>query len=246
MIDIINHNFFKKKYNLKSKNKINFFNIGLNIKDLFFFSKQIMSGKSFMRATHNLFLKKNLKFKDLTADLGSGKKNDYSKLIFKNYKLINNYDFFKKGYFTKKLNLEKKFKLKSKYKNIILFNVLEHIYNKDILINSINKSLQLNGRLELFVPFMYKFHGDPNDYARYTHVFLSRFLKDNGFKVKTTLIGVGQISVINEIILKYVKISLLKVIISIILSLINKIFFYISKDFKNYYCGIHCSCIKIK
>ena len=25
-----------------------------------------------------------------------------------------------------------------------------------------------------------------------------------------------------------------------------EVFYYTSKDFKNYYCGIHCSCIKIK
>ena len=228
------------------KNRINFFNIRLNILDTLFFTKQIMRGKSFMRATHNLYLKKNLKLKSLTADLGSGRKNDYNKFIFSNKNLVTNYDFFKKDQFTKKLNLEKKFMLKKKYKNIILFNVLEHIYNKDALINSINKSLELKGRLELFVPFMYKFHGDPNDYARYTLVYLEKFLKDNGFKVKIVLIGAGQMSVINEIIFKYIKINILKVIFFIILSLVNKMFFYLSKDFKNYYCGIHCSCVKIK
>jgi len=231
---------------LNLKNRINFFNIRLNILDTLFFTKQIMRGKSFMRATHNLYLKKNLKLKSLTADLGSGRKNDYNKFIFSNKNLVTNYDFFKKDQFTKKLNLEKKFMLKKKYKNIILFNVLEHIYNKDALINSINKSLELKGRLELFVPFMYKFHGDPNDYARYTHVYLEKFLKDNGFKVKIVLIGAGQMSVINEIIFKYIKINIIKVIFFIILSLVNKMFFYLSKDFKNYYCGIHCSCVKIK
>ena len=52
----------KKKFNKRFKdNKKNFFffNIGLNLSDQFFLYKQIMMGKSYMRATHNLFLKKN-------------------------------------------------------------------------------------------------------------------------------------------------------------------------------------------
>ena len=75
----------------------------------------------------------------------------------------------------KKVNLEKKFILKKKYENILLFNVLEHVENKDVLIKSIYKSLKKGGRLELFVPFMYRFHGDPNDYYRFTHLYLKRF-----------------------------------------------------------------------
>ena len=42
----------------------------------------------------------------------------------------------------KKINLEKNFKLKKKFKSIILFNVLEHIYNKDQLLRSIAKNLK--------------------------------------------------------------------------------------------------------
>ena len=56
------------------KNKIEYFNVDLNFKNLLFLLDQIKSGKSYMRATHNLFLKKNIYIKNLTANIGSGKK----------------------------------------------------------------------------------------------------------------------------------------------------------------------------
>ena len=230
-----------------NKKKINFFNIRLNPSDQLFLYKQIMAGKSYMRATHNLFLKKELTINNLTGDLGAGAKNDYNKFIFKDVNLIKNFDFYKTKNNTIKLNLEKDFNLKKyKLKNILIFNVFEHIYEKEILLNSISKSLNKNGKLELFVPFMYKYHGDPNDYYRFTHLYLKKFLEKNGFKVKITLIGAGQLNVILEILFKYFKLNILKIIISTIFILFNKIFYFASKDFKNYYCGIHCSCTKIK
>ena len=238
---------FSKTFNWYQKKNDAFFNIELNFSDQFFLYKQIMSGKSYMRATHNLFLKKKLRINNLTGDLGSGGKNDYNKFIFKNLNLVKSFDFYKSNNSTIKINLEKNFNLKKyKLKNIIIFNVLEHIFEKEILLKSISKSLNKNGKLEIFVPFMYKYHGDPNDYYRFTHSYLKKFLEKNGFKVKITLIGAGQFNVILEILFKYFKLDILKIILSPIFIFLNKVFYYKSKDFRNYYCGIHCSCIKIK
>ena len=238
---------FNKTFNWYQKKNIDFFNIELNFSDQFFLYKQIMTGKSYMRATHNLFLKKRLRINDLTGDLGSGGKNDYNKFIFKNLNLVKSFDFYKSNNSTIKINLEKNFNLKKyKLKNIIIFNVFEHIFEKEILLKSISKSLNKGGKLEIFVPFMYKYHDDPNDYYRFTHTYLKKFLEKNGFKSKITLIGAGQFNVILEILFKYFKLNILKIILSPIFIFFNKVFYYTSKDFKNYYCGIHCSCIKIK
>ena len=227
--------------------KVDYFNAALNFHDQLFLYKQIISRKSYMRATHNLFLKKKITLNTLSGDLGSGGKNDYNKYIFKNLDLVKSFDLYKTKINTIKINLEKNFNLKKyRLKNILLFNVFEHIYEKDLLLKSISRSLSKNGKLEIFVPFMYKYHGDPNDYYRFTHTYLKKFLEKNGFKVKITLIGAGQFNVILEILFKYLKFNILKIIISPIFMLINKIFYFLSKDFKNYYCGIHCSCTKIK
>ena len=228
------------------KKKINYFNITLSLKDISFLFGQINLKKSFLRSTHYLFLKKFIGVKGDVADLGSGKKNDYHQLISNKKNLIDRYDFHKRSNNVYKINLENKFRLKKKYNHIILFNVFEHIYNSKNLISSINKSLKKSGKLEIFVPFMFKFHNDPEDFLRPTHSYLEKMLKKNGFKVKTTLIGTGQMVVILEILFHYLKFKSVKFLFSIIFLLLNKILNLFSKDFKNYYCGVHCSCIKIK
>ena len=75
------------------QNKIDYFNINLNFKNLIFLLNQIIKGKSYMRATHNLFLKKKINVKSPTANIGSGKKNEYMKFICEDETLVKNYDF---------------------------------------------------------------------------------------------------------------------------------------------------------
>ena len=78
------------------------------------------------------------------------------------------------------------------YDFALLMNVLEHIYNHKILLANIHKSLKSGGYLEGFVPFLYQYHADPDDYFRYTHSGLLKLLKDSGFTdIEITKIGVG-------------------------------------------------------
>ena len=229
---------------MKSEDNINFFNISFGFSDQLFLIKQIIKGKSYMRATHNLFIKKFIRVNGKVADLGSGKNNDYHLFISNKKTIIDGYDFHKRSDGVYKVNLDKKFKLKKNYNHLILFNVFEHIYNSEDLILSISKSLKKKQKLEVFVPFMYRFHADPNDFLRPTHSYLKKILKKNGFKVKFTFIGTGQMIVILQILFKYLKFSPIKYLFSVIFSILNIFFYLTSKDFKSYYCGIHCSCIK--
>jgi len=228
------------------KNNLDIFNINLTFSDLSFLYNQISLNRSFMRASHNLFLKKKLNIKGLTADLGSGINNDYYNYISKNRLKVDQYDFHKIDKKAFVLDLEKKFKLKKNYNNILLFNVLEHIFDGKTLLNSIKKNLKKEGKLNLFVPFMFRFHSDPNDFMRPTHSYLKKILEQNGFKVQITLIAVGPMVVILEILFKYLKLNIFKLLFSVLFISLNKFFNYFSKDFKNYYCGTHCSCTKIK
>ncbi|MDC0533528.1 class I SAM-dependent methyltransferase [Candidatus Pelagibacter sp.] len=228
------------------KNYPDIFNINLTLSDLSFLYNQISLNRSFMRASHNLFLKKKLNIKGLTADLGSGINNDYYNYISKSKLKVDQYDFHKIDKKAFILDLEKKFKLKKNYNNILLFNVLEHIFDGKTLLNSIKKNLKKEGKLNLFVPFMFRFHSDPNDFMRPTHSYLKKILEQNGFKVQITLIATGPMLVILEILFKYLKLNIFKFLFSILFISLNKFFSYFSKDFKNYYCGTHCSCTKIK
>jgi hypothetical protein len=224
---------------------INYFN--LSFKDLLRTFKYILSGKSFMRINHDMFLR-NLSLRGNMANIGAGHNyKNFSKLLKSVNGKITNYDFYKLDENVIKIDLEKKFNLKkSKFDVIILFNVLEHIKNYKLLINSLKSSIDKNKSLEIFVPFMFRYHNDPYDYFRPTHFYLDQLLKDNGFKNKVTLIAAGPVYVVLEIIFRYLKFSFIKIFFLLIFFILDKVFKCFSKDYFNYYCGIHISCKRIK
>jgi hypothetical protein len=222
-----------------------YFNLSFN--DLLRTFKYILSGKSFMRINHDMFLR-NLSLRGNIANIGAGHNyKNFSKLFKSVNGKITNYDFYKLDQNVIKIDLEKKFNLKkSKFDVIILFNVLEHIKNYKLLINSLKSSIDKNKSLEIFVPFMFRYHKDPCDYFRPTHFYLDQLLKDNGFKNKVTLIAVGPVYVVLEIIFRYLKFSFIKILFLLIFFILDKVFKCFSKDYFNYYCGIHISCKRIK
>jgi hypothetical protein len=194
-----------------------------------------------------MFLR-NLSLQGNIANIGAG--HNY-KNFYKLFKSVNgkitNYDFYKLDENVIKIDLEKKFKLKkSKFDVIVLFNVLEHIKNYKLLINSLISSIDKNKSLEIFVPFMFRYHKDPCDYFRPTHFYLDQLLKDNGFKNKVTLIATGPVYVVLEIIFRYLKFSFIKIFFLLFFFILDKVFRRFSKDYLSYYCGIHISCKRIK
>ena len=199
---------------------------------------------SLIRLTHNYFLK-NKKISGKTIDLGSGENSNLSYYKFLDIKdaKIENLNFFKKS--EKSINLENKIPIEDNtFDNILLFNTLEHIENYKNLISEIYRILKIKGNLELFVPFLVFYHPDPKDIFRPTHFYLEKILKDQGFDVQTTLIGVGPFFVAYQNIFRYFKLPLFQTIFFILFDILNKIASIFSKDFSNYYCGIHVSCNK--
>ena len=73
------------------------------------------------------------------------------------------------------VDLEKNIDLPdNSFDTVILFNVLEHIKNYKNLLSEINRILKKDGKLELFVPFMHRYHEDPKDIFRPTHFYLDK------------------------------------------------------------------------
>lgn len=218
----------------------------INFESLKHLTKLIYENKSPLRIFHNFFLKK-IFINGKTIDLGSGNHGSYYKFL----KLKNANIYFADQNKPKsnkhfQVDLEKKLNFnEQEFDNIILFNVIEHIQNYENLLNETFRILKKNGKMELFVPFMFRYHEDPKDYLRPTHFYITKILERAGFKVETYLIGVGPVKVIAEIILKYFKINFIKIIILFVLLFIDKFINFFSKDYKNYYCGIHCTCKKI-
>jgi len=57
---------------------------------------------------------------------------------------------------------------------ILLFNVMEHVYDTHRLLESLSAMLKPNGMLIVSIPFMVKIHQVPVDFVRYTHFALQQ------------------------------------------------------------------------
>ncbi len=92
-----------------------------------------------------------------------------------------------------KIDLEEKLPIDDcSFDSILLMNVLEHVFNHKSLLNELYRITQIKGILIGTVPFMFRYHADPNDFYRFTHTCLKRNLIDSGFKsVKIYTIGNG-------------------------------------------------------
>ena len=117
-----------------------------------------------------------------------GNFNFNEKSFFHNFSLKQANIFFcdlkklkQNNYFS--LNLEKKNIIKKKFDNIIIFNVLEHVFDVDNAFSELNKLLKPNGKLYISTPFLYRYHKAPKDYFRFTFDFYEKIIKKKKFKI---------------------------------------------------------------
>jgi SAM-dependent methyltransferase len=134
----------------------------------------------FRKAQHNKFLQLQLSGKVL--DLGGDKRSEY-------------YDFIKGDYKITVLNinpksspdilhdLEKPLPIEDeKYDNVLLINVLEHIYEFRQLITETHRVLKGGGKVIATIPFLFPVHPSPRDFWRFTNETLLREFTAAGFK----------------------------------------------------------------
>ena len=82
-----------------------------------------------------------------------------------------------------KVDLEKEIPIKDfTYDSVLLMNVLEHVFNYSLLLKELHRITKENGTIIGSVPFMFRYHADPNDFNRFTHTSLKRNLVEAGFK----------------------------------------------------------------
>jgi len=109
------------------------------------------------------------------------------------------------------------------FEGIICNQVLEHVFEPDLLLTEFNRVLKSGGKLLLTVPFIWDEHEQPFDYARYTQYGISYILKKNGFtiiKQSKTGANAGIIfQIINAYLYKQIKINnhLIKILSSLII-----------------------------
>lgn len=78
---------------------------------------------------------------------------------------------------------------------LILNNVLEHLFNYEKCLEETYRILKPSAKLIGSVPFLYRIHGDPDDYFRYTSSGLIRMFKQAGYeKIEITPLGYGPLT----------------------------------------------------
>lgn len=141
----------------------------------------LFSNNSILRIIQNDEFKK-FKFNGLCLEFGANHKikRNFLKSNSKKYKTVySNIDKKNKNFLY--LDLKKKTNHKKKYNNIIIFNVLEHISDINIPLKNLHFLLKKNGKIFGSTPFIYRVHGAPNDYQRFTKAYLKNILVKNKF-----------------------------------------------------------------
>ena len=104
------------------------------------------------------------------------------------------------------INLEKKNKIIKRFKNILAFNILEHIHNDSHAIDELKKLLKKKGKLYISTPFLYRYHQAPKDYKRYTLEYFEKILKDKNFRIKKKVsLGTGPFLASYSLLFDYLK-----------------------------------------
>ena len=75
------------------------------------------------------------------------------------------------------------------FDNAICLNVLEHIFETNLVFSEIVRCVKPGGTLVFATPFMHHIHGSPDDYLRYTESAYRRLAKKN----KCTILSVTPI-----------------------------------------------------
>ena len=153
---------------------------------------------SLLRAYENDFVR-GLEIQGKGLDLGA-KSEDAKYYQFIDMSRVNEIgfvDYFSSGENLVQMDLERPFPItSSNYDFVIAFNVMEHIYNHHQFIAEIHRVLKPSGRVHGFVPFMVRYHPDPNDFYRYTVQGLECILVGAGFsRVEVVPLAAGPFKV---------------------------------------------------
>ena len=125
--------------------------------------------------------------------------NDKSEILFS--------DKFPKHHKTIKQDLESTLSFENEsFDGIFIFNVLEHVFDVKNAFSEINRCLKKNSSIIGSTPFIYRVHGAPNDYSRYTKQFIEKILQETNYKnIKVKNIGFGPFTAAYTIIFDYIK-----------------------------------------
>ena len=166
----------------------------------------IFSNKSILR-TFQIEIFKKFKLDGDVIEFGASEiinKNCCNSKL-KNYKITySNINSPNKEYLN--IDLQKKISLEKKYDYVIIFNVLEHLLDPDLALRNLSIICKKNGKIIGSTPFIFRVHGAPKDYTRFTKDHLIELLKSNNFKdIKIIELGTGPFMACISLLRSYLK-----------------------------------------
>ena len=104
------------------------------------------------------------------------------------------------------IDLQKKILIELKYDYIIIFNVLEHLLDPNLALRNLSKICKKSGKIIGSTPFLFRVHGAPKDYSRFTKDHLMELLKSNNFKdIEIIELGTGPFLACISLLRSYLK-----------------------------------------
>lgn len=98
----------------------------------------------------------------------------------------------------------KKLPFKENSFDIVLIEmVLEHVDEPEKVISEASRVLKRGGKLYISIPFVFAFHGSPNDFNRMTLEGLKRRIENNGLRVKESGVLSGPSSTLSQVLRYY-------------------------------------------
>ena len=102
--------------------------------------------------------------------------------------------------------MEKNNKIKKKFKNILAFNILEHIHNDSYAIDELKKLLKKRVSYISRHPFYIGTIKHLKDYKRYTAEYFEKILKNKNFRIKKKIsLGTGPFLASYSLLYDYLK-----------------------------------------
>ena len=104
------------------------------------------------------------------------------------------------------IDLQKDNSFEIRYDFAVIFNVLEHVLNTNLAIKNLSKILKKNGKIIGSTPFLFRVHGAPKDYSRFTKDHLIELLKSSNFKdIEIIELGTGPFLACISLLRSYLK-----------------------------------------
>ncbi len=104
------------------------------------------------------------------------------------------------------IDLQKDNSFEIRYDFAVIFNVLEHVLNPNLAIKNLSKILKKNGKIIGSTPFLFRVHGAPKDYSRFTKDHLIELLKSCNFKdIEIIELGTGPFLACISLLRSYLK-----------------------------------------